>query len=119
MVLVTFFTKMFPSIGQSGEPLNSPWVSPVTQKSDHTISPYLSAASKNASGGVTPPPQIRTRLTLALRHKCSSRSNLAESRFTIISGTHAPPTKCTFLPFTKKSRRKAPLTLVVLDVVVR
>ena len=34
--------------------------------------PYLSAAFQNASGGVTPPPQIRTRLTLALRHRCIS-----------------------------------------------
>jgi len=41
-------------------------------ESDQTINPYLSAASKNSSQGVTPPPQILTRLIFALRHRCIS-----------------------------------------------
>ena len=69
MVLSTFLLKTSLSKGQSGDPLNSPCVSPVIQKSDHTSNPYLSAASKNSSHGVTPPPHILTRLILAFRQR--------------------------------------------------
>src|SRR5690348_6187141 len=72
IVLTMLLIKTFPCKGQSGEPLNSPCVSPVIQKSCHINKPYLSAASKNISGGATPPPHIRTRLIFEFLHKCNS-----------------------------------------------
>src|SRR5665647_1786643 len=53
-----------------------------------------------------PPPQILTRLMLEFLQRCNSASYLAESRFSIMSGTQAPPVNWILRPLTENSRRK-------------